>query len=97
MNKTFREQDEFTYSVEGGGTCCVRADIRDDRCQWTPLAVSCYFVCTFNLVFYQQEIKIVGKPIIFLVLGLDVYLEKLIVVAYEKCVCPCVHRGVARG
>jgi hypothetical protein len=39
-------------------------------------------------VFYQQGIKIVGKPIIFLVLGLGVYLEKLIVVAYEKCICP---------
>ena len=40
-------------------------------------------------MFYQQGIKIVGNPITFLVLGLGVYLEKLIVVAYEKCLSLC--------
>jgi hypothetical protein len=39
----------------------------------------------------------VGKQIILLVVGLGVYLEKLIVVAYEKCICACVRRGVAEG
>ena len=41
--------------------------------------------------------NIVGKPIIFLVLGLGVYLEKFIVVGYEKCICPCARLGVAEG
>jgi hypothetical protein len=31
-----------------------------------------------------------GQTVIFLVLGLCVYLEKLIAVVYENCVCPCV-------
>ena len=46
---------------------------------------------------YQQGINILGKPIIFLVLVLGVYLEKMIVIAYGKCIYRCVRRLLAVG
>ena len=54
-------------------------------------------MCTYNLVLYQQGINILGKPIIFLVLVLGVYLEKMIVIAYGKCIYRCVRRLLAVG
>jgi len=48
-------------------------------------------------VLYQQGINILGKPIIFLVLVLGVYLEKMIVIAYGKCIYRCVRRLLAVG